>query len=65
MILKKQSNPSARWDSSVNSWSIGESVEYQWFDERTKEHSSWMDLDLALRWITVRDQEKNPKIRKS
>lgn len=59
MILKKQSNPSARWDHSANSWWIGTSDEYQWVHEKTKEHSPWMNLDEALVWIKERDQKKN------
>jgi hypothetical protein len=59
MILKKQSNPSARWDHSANSWFVGETHDYQWYHEKTKEQSPWMNLDDALVWITKRDQEKN------
>lgn len=58
MQLKKQSNPSARWDQEKNSWSIGTSDEYQWFHEKTKEHSSWMDLDDALLWIKEHDEKR-------
>jgi hypothetical protein len=65
MILKKQSNPSARWDFKANSWSIGTSDEYQWFHEKSKEHSPWMNLDGALVWIQERDQKKNLNPQKS
>jgi hypothetical protein len=58
MQLKKQSNPSARWNFEANSWSVGESVEYRWEDEKSKEHSPRMNLDDALVWIQKRDQEK-------
>jgi hypothetical protein len=58
MQLKKQSNPSARWDFKANSWSIGTSDEYQWTNERTKEYSPWMDLDNALIWIKERDESQ-------
>ena len=58
MQLKKQSNPSARWNFETNSWSVGESHDYQWYHEKTKEHSPWMNLDDALVWIQKRDQEK-------
>lgn len=58
MQLKKQTNPSARWDFSANSWWIGISEEYQWVNEKTKEYSPWMNLDDALVWIQKRDQEK-------
>ena len=58
MQLKKQSNPSARWDHKANKWCIGTSDEYQWFHEKTKEHSPWMNLDDALVWIQERDQKK-------
>jgi hypothetical protein len=58
MQLKKQSNPSARWDFEANSWSIGTSDEYQWSNERTKEYSPWMDLDTALIWIKKRDESQ-------
>lgn len=64
MILKKQSNPSARWDSTANTWWIGETHEYQWTDEKTKEYSPWMNLDDALVWIKNRDQEKNLESKK-
>ena len=64
VILKKQSNPSARWDSTANTWWIGESHEYQWTDEKTKEYSPWMNLDDALVWIKNRDQEKNLESKK-
>ena len=59
MILRKQSNPSARWDFTSNTWSIGTSDVFQWYHENSKEHSPWMNLDDALVWITKRDQEKN------
>jgi hypothetical protein len=64
MILRKQSNPSARWNFESNSWSIGVSMEYQWTDEKSKEYSPWMNLDDALVWITKRDQEKNLESKK-
>ena len=59
MQLRKQSNPSAHWNHSENSWWIGESHEYQWIDEKTKEYSPWMDFDSSLVWIQERDQKKN------
>ena len=62
MILKKQSNPSAHWDFSANAWSIGTSVEYQWFNERTKEHSPWMTFDDALLWIQEHDRNRNQAV---
>ena len=58
MILKKQSNPSAHWNHSANSWSVGESIEYQWVNEKSKEHSPWMNLDDALIWIKEHDESK-------
>lgn len=62
MILNKQSNPSARWNSEANTWSIGTSDEYRWVHKT--EASPWMTLDDALVWIQVRDQEKNSGISK-
>ena len=59
MVLKKQSNPSARWDFKANSWWVGESVEYQWVNEKSKEYSPWMNLDNALIWIKEHDEDKN------
>jgi hypothetical protein len=58
MELKKQSNPSARWDASANSWWIGESTEYQWVDSKQRPKSNWMDLDNALKWIIDYDTNK-------
>ena len=61
MQLKKQSNPSARWDFEANSWSVGTSDEYRWYHEKTKEESPWMDLDNALIWIRKRDESKETR----
>ena len=58
VVLRKQSNPSARWDFEANSWSIGTSDEYQWYHERTKEESPWMNFANALIWIRKRDESK-------
>jgi hypothetical protein len=58
MILRKQNTQSARWDHNNNKWLVG-TEEYQWFHEKTKEQSPWMNLDDALVWIKKRDQEKN------
>ena len=58
MILKKRNAQTARWDHDNNKWSVG-TREYQWYHERTKEKSPWMNLDDALLWIKKRDQEKN------
>ena len=55
MNLTKQSNPSAKWDFSANSWWIGDSVTYQWTDSKNKPVSDWMDLDNALQWIKEYD----------
>ena len=57
MVLNKQSHPSARWDSSANSWWIGETTEYQWSNPKTKEYSPWLNLDDALLWIINRDEK--------
>jgi len=54
MILRKQSNPSAHWNESANSWWIGEAHEYQWYDKH--ETSPWMDFDSALIWIKEHDE---------
>ena len=59
MELKKQSNPSARWDTSANSWWIGESTEYQWTDNKGRPVSTWMNLDNALNWIIDYDTKKS------
>ena len=58
MILKKRNSQTARWDKVNNKWIVG-TVEYQWYHERTKEASLWMNLDDALLWIIERDQKKN------
>ena len=62
MILKKRNSQSARWDHDNNKWLVGKE-EYQWYHERTKEASLWMNLDDALVWIKERDQKKisNPQ----
>jgi hypothetical protein len=57
MILNKRNTQTARWDHSNNKWLVG-TREYQWYHEKTREASPWMDLDSALLWITKRDQEK-------
>jgi hypothetical protein len=59
MILKKQSNPSARWNESANSWSIGTADEYQWYHEKTKTSSPWMTFDEALIWIKEYDNQRH------
>ena len=56
MILKKRNSQTARWDHDNNKWSVG-TREYQWYHERTKEASLWMNLDDALLWIIERDQD--------
>ena len=56
MILRKQSNPSAHWNASANSWWIGEAHEYQWYDKH--ETSPWMDFDSALIWIKEHDEAR-------
>ena len=58
MELKKQSNPTARWDHTANAWWIGETTEYQWVNQKQKPVSNWMDLDSALRWIIDYDINK-------
>jgi hypothetical protein len=58
MQLKKQSNPTAKWNHETNKWWIGTSEEYQWTNDKTKEYSPWMNLDDALVWIRERDQKK-------
>jgi hypothetical protein len=58
VILNKQSNPSARWDHSSNSWWIGETTEYQWVDQKHRPVSNWMDLDNALEWIKEYDYNR-------
>ena len=58
MILNKRTAQTARWDHDNNKWSVG-TREYQWYHERTKEASLWMNLDDALLWIIDRDQKKN------
>ena len=60
MILKKQSNPSARWDNTANSWWIGESSEYQWTDMKDGPVSPWLTLDNALIWI--KEYDRNQKM---
>jgi hypothetical protein len=57
MILNKRNSQTARWDKENNKWLVG-TREYQWYHERTKEKSPWMDLADALVWIRKRDQEK-------
>ena len=64
MILKKRNAQTARWDHDNNKWLVG-TEEYQWFHEKTKEHSPWMNLDDALVWIKERDQKKNSNPQKS
>jgi hypothetical protein len=59
MILKRQSNPSARWDKENNSWWIGESHEYQWTDMKERPVSPWLTLEYALKWIIEYDTRKN------
>ena len=54
MILQKRSSQSARWYHDNNKWLVG-TEEYQWFHEKSKEHSPWMNLDDALVWIKERD----------
>jgi len=56
MILKKRNAQTARWDHKNNKWLVG-TEEYQWYHERTKEKSPWMNLDDALVWIQERDQD--------
>jgi hypothetical protein len=58
MILKKQSNPSAKWIAETSRWWIGESHEYQWIDSKNKPVSPWMDLNNALKWIKEYDESK-------
>jgi hypothetical protein len=58
MLLKKQTNPSARWDHTANSWWIGESAEYQWTDMKHKPVSPWLNLDNVLIWIKEHDESK-------
>jgi hypothetical protein len=61
MILKKRNTQTARWDKVNDKWLVG-TEEYQWFHERTKEESPWMNLDDALVWIKERDQDaKSPQ----
>ena len=57
MILKKRNAQTARWDKENNKWLVG-TLEYQWFHEKSKEESPWMNLDDALVWIQERDQKK-------
>ena len=64
MILKKRNTQSARWDHDNNKWTVG-TEEYQWLNEKSKEHSPWMNLDDALVWIQERDQKKNLDSKKS
>jgi len=56
LILVHQSNPSAHWDHTANSWWIGDSVTYQWTDSKNRPVSDWMDLDHALQWIIQYDE---------
>lgn len=56
MILKRQSNPSAKWYHEANTWWIGESHEYQWEDMKNRPVSNWMSLDDALIWIKKHDE---------
>ena len=58
MILKKRSSPSAHWDSTANSWWIGESSEYQWTDNKDRPVSPWLELDNALQWIKEYDRNQ-------
>ena len=55
--LKKRNSQSARWDHDNNKWLVG-TEEYQWFHEKTKEQSPWMNLDNALIWIKEHDESK-------
>lgn len=59
MILKKHSNPAAKWNVEANTWWIGESTEYQWEDMKNKPVSPWMDLNTALKWIIQYDEYRN------
>jgi hypothetical protein len=57
MILKKQSNPSARWDVENNRWWIGETHDYQWRTNKDVPVSPWLDLDECLKWIIEYDSK--------
>ena len=57
MILKKRNTQTARWDKVNDKWSVG-TEEYQWFHEKSKEESPWMNLDDALIWIKEHDESK-------
>jgi hypothetical protein len=58
MILKRQSNPSARWNKENDSWWVGESYEYRWTDMKERPVSSWLTLECALQWIIEYDERK-------
>jgi hypothetical protein len=58
MQLRKQSNPSAKWDNENNKWCIGESRIYQWTDMKNRPVSDWMNLDDALIWIKEYNESK-------
>lgn len=58
MILKKKSNPSARWDVESNRWMVGESHEYQWRTNSDIAVSPWLNFDHALIWIQEYDINK-------
>ena len=61
MILEHSKDPvSAKWNSKINAWDIGEKIKYRWNDQFNKPVSEWFyEINLALEWIIAHDREKS------